>query len=155
MRVHLQSITLTAVLVMMTQGCGKQAEPSSEPKGQTNTVSVPSTNAPLAAASTRPQLAKLQGKWARTDGDYLLEITSVGSDGKMEAAYYNPNPIKVSKALGISEAKDTKVFVELRDEGYPGCTYSLTYSPETDQLFGTYFQAAMQQSYEVVFSRLK
>ncbi len=114
-----------------------------------------STNQSLSAAAGQPQFARLTGKWARTDGDYLLEIKSVEKGGQMDATYNNPNPIKVSRALGISEGKETKVFVELRDEGYPGCTYSLTYSPESDQLFGTYFQAAMQQTYEVVFSRLK
>jgi hypothetical protein len=98
---------------------------------------------------------KLKGRWARMDGDYVLDIKTVAAGGEMDAAYYNPDPIKVSRALGIVEGKDTKVFVELRDEGYPGCTYSLTYSAETDQLFGTYFQAAMQETFEVVFSRLK
>ncbi len=139
--------TTSALAAALLGGCEqKKTEPQ---------VPVTGTNSTSAVSSASAEFEKLKGKWARIDGDYVLEIKSVSSAGQMEAAYFNPNPIKVSRALGIAEGKDTKVFVELRDEGYPGCTYSLTYSAETDQLFGTYFQAAMQQTYEVVFSRLK
>ena len=48
----------------------------------------------------------------------------------------------------------TKVFIELRDTNYPGPTYTLTYDPKEDQLKGVYFQAALQQSYDVVFVRM-
>jgi hypothetical protein len=43
----------------------------------------------------------------------------------------------------------------LRDVNYLGSTYTLEYNPESDQLFGQYFQAALQQTFEVVFSRQK
>jgi hypothetical protein len=45
------------------------------------------------------------------------------------------------------------VFVELRDVNYPGSTYALTYDAERDQLKGIYYQAAMQQQFEVFFVR--
>ena len=45
--------------------------------------------------------------------------------------------------------------IELRDVNYPGCTYTLEHNMQTDQLFGQYYQAAVQETYEVVFSRLK
>jgi hypothetical protein len=38
---------------------------------------------------------------------------------------------------------------------YPGSTYTLEHNPQSDQLFGQYFQAAMQQTFEVVFARVK
>ena len=38
---------------------------------------------------------------------------------------------------------------------YPGSTYTLTYDPRRDQLEGVYFQAAMQQRFDMVFVRLK
>jgi len=34
-------------------------------------------------------------------------------------------------------------------------TYTLTYDPRRDQLEGVYFQAAMQQRFDMVFVRLK
>ena len=37
----------------------------------------------------------------------------------------------------------------------PGSTYNLELNPQTDQLFGQYFQATERETYEVVFSRLK
>ena len=38
---------------------------------------------------------------------------------------------------------------------YPGSTYTLTYDPASDQLKGVYYQAALQQRFEVVFVRMK
>jgi hypothetical protein len=91
----------------------------------------------------------------RPDGGYVVEIRSVDSSGVMDAGYFNPSPIKVSKALALRDGEDTKVFVELRDAGYPGCTYSLKYDPKADQLYGEYFQAAQQQTYDVAFGRMQ
>ena len=98
---------------------------------------------------------KLVGKWERPDGGYVLEIKSVDASGKADVAYYNPNPINVSRAAAWREQGTGKIVVELRDTGYPGCTYTLAHNPQGDQLFGQYFQAAQQETYEIVFSRLK
>ena len=75
--------------------------------------------------------------------------------GKLDVGYFNPNPINVSRAAAWRDKGATKVVIELRDVNYPGSTYNLEHNPQTDQLFGQYFQAAMQQTFEVVFSRLK
>ena len=45
------------------------------------------------------------------------------------------------------------LFIKLDDEGYPGCTYALRYDPEYDAMVGIYYQAAMKQSFDVVFQR--
>ena len=130
--------------------CGKKDEkpaPSAQPDSK-------GTNLP-ATASARPEFAKLAGKWERPDGGYVLEIKTVDSGGTMDAAYFNPNPIKVSRAAAFSKEGATKVVVELRDENYPGCTYNLTYDPQSDQLYGQYFQASMQQTFDVTFARMK
>ncbi len=110
---------------------------------------------PAATPAPRLEFQKLVGKWERPDGGYVLEIRSVDASGRMEAGYYNPDPIRVSKALAIQEGAVTKVFVELRDVNYPGCTYSLTYDAQNDQLYGQYFQAAVEQTYDIAFARLK
>ena len=97
----------------------------------------------------------LKGRWLRPDGGYILEIRHVGGDGKMEAGYFNPRPINVSKAEVTKEGGKMKVFVELRDTGYPGSVYTLTYDPKEDVLRGVYFQAAMKQNFDVFFTRMK
>ncbi len=123
--------------------------------------------APLASAATAPQAAsapapvatagapvtKAKGRWLRPDGGYILAITTIEADGRAEAGYFNPNPIKVAWATVKSEGADVKVAVELRDQNYPGCVYKLTYLADKDRLVGTYFQAQMQQTYEVEFVR--
>ena len=38
---------------------------------------------------------------------------------------------------------------------YPGSTYKLMYDPKQDQLRGTYFQAALGQTFDVYFVRMK
>jgi hypothetical protein len=99
--------------------------------------------------------AKLIGKWIRPDGGYILEIKSIGSNGILEAAYFNPSPIRVSTARVEQLDGTIKVFVELRDTGYSGCTYNLIYDSTEDKLKGLYFQATQQQIYEIFFDRLK
>jgi hypothetical protein len=128
--------------------CGKQSEPARVPPA-------PNTNAAPAAEAPLPELAKLLGKWERSDGDYVLDIKGIDGSGKMDAEYFNPNPINVSRAAALRESGTNKCFIELRDENYPGCTYSLVYEPQSDQLFGQYYQASMQQTFEVVFARRK
>jgi hypothetical protein len=99
----------------------------------------------------------LIGKWARTDGNYVLEIKSMPSTGYPDVAYFNPNPIKVGNAQVIPGNGAIKVFVKLDDpeKGYPGCTYQLGYNKETDMLEGVYFQAASNQEYSISFARMK
>ena len=109
----------------------------------------------VAAAAARPEFAKLAGKWERPDGGYVLEIKGVDAAGTMDAGYFNPNPIHVARAAAIYKDGAARVFVELRDVNYPGSTYSLTYDPQSDQLYGQYFQAAMQQTFDVTFARQK
>jgi hypothetical protein len=117
----------------------------------------PATNTTADAASTgvgaKNNFQFLKGRWARPDGNYVLEIRAVDADGQLDARYYNPQPIRVSKAEVKKDGGATKVFVELTDVNYPGCKYNLTYIPNADKLAGTYFQAALQETYEVVFER--
>jgi uncharacterized protein (DUF2147 family) len=128
--------------------CGNKTETSLPPQAA-------GTNAAASAAAVSPELAKLLGKWQRPDGGYVLEIKSVGSSGKLEAGYFNPNPINVSRAAAYRDKEATKVIVELRDVNYPGSTYNLTHDPQSDQLYGQYFQAAMQETFEVTFAHVK
>ena len=110
--------------------------------------------APATKVAPKADFQKLQGKWRRPDGGYVLEIKSVADSGKLDASYANPRPIHVAKAEASQEDKAIKVFIELRDVNYPGSTYDLTYDPPSDSLQGIYYQAALQQQFEVVFTRI-
>jgi len=113
-----------------------------------------------AAADTSQSVRKadkqvVHGRWVRSDGGYVLELKGFGKGGSLQAAYFNPRPINVSRAeLGRKDGRIT-VFVELRDRNYPGSTYNLHYDPKTDRLIGTYFQAVERQLFEVEFERIK
>lgn len=102
-----------------------------------------------------PDFEILVGKWMRPDGGYILAFQGVDPDGRVEAGYFNPRPINVSRAEASAQGKTIKLFIELQGVGYPGSTYELTYDPRNDVLFGIYFQAAMQQRFDVVFVRTK
>ena len=119
----------------------------------------PATNvtaqATTAGAAAKTDFQFIKGRWARSDGDYLIEIRKVDADGQLEAGYFNPQPIHVAKAEVKKDGAATKVFIELNDVNYPGCKYNLTYIPNEDRLAGTYYQAALQETYEVMFERLK
>jgi hypothetical protein len=106
-------------------------------------------------AQATPELAILVGRWARTDARYTIIIKSVDPSGKLDATYSNPNPINVSKAeVAVAEGA-LKIFIELRDVGYPGSTYTLTYDPAGDRLTGIYYQAAIQQKFDILFQRAR
>ena len=97
----------------------------------------------------------LKGRWLRPDGGYVLEIRAVDTGGKIDAGYFNPNPINIAKAEATRDGSTVKVFVELRAPNYPGSTYTLTYDPQLDQLRGIYFQAVEQQNFNIFFVRIK
>ena len=67
--------------------------------------------------------------------------------------YFNPRPINVFQAQASHKDGSLVVFVELRDANYPGSTYQLTYDAKADQLFGTYYQAAIKERFDVAFGR--
>lgn len=108
-----------------------------------------------AVAAPRVDLQRLVGDWVRPDGGYVISIRRVAPDGRVEAAYLNPRPIKVSRAEASVAGDAAKLFIELRDAGYPGSTYELLYDPRSDRLAGVYFQAAIGQRFDVVFVRKK
>jgi len=97
----------------------------------------------------------LTGRWFRLDGGYVLEIRGVDAAGKIDASYLNPRPINVAQAQATRDGSALKVFVELQAYGYPGSTYTLTYDPTGDQLCGVYYQAVLQQRFDVCFVRTK
>jgi len=104
-------------------------------------------------ASASIDFQTLVGKWVRPDGGYIISVRSVHPDGRVDAGYFNPRPINVSRAEASAEGNAVKLFIELQAAGYPGSTYELIYDPGNDALVGIYFQAAMQQRFEVVFVR--
>ena len=96
---------------------------------------------------------ELIGRWVRPDGGYTLLIKAVNYDGSIDAAYFNPNPINVSKAKVINELDKIDIFIELRDIGYPGSYYTLVYDPDADRLVGIYHHLVRKQNYDIYFVR--
>jgi hypothetical protein len=41
---------------------------------------------------------RLEGKWQRSDGGYILKLKEMGKDGTLKATYSNPRSINVFKA---------------------------------------------------------
>ena len=115
---------------------------------------------PISQSKTYPSAPQsdfndLIGRWIRKDGGYVIEIKSIDAKGKMDAGYYNPRPINVSVAEASKDNNIVKVFIELRDVGYPGSTYSLAYIPSENMLIGIYYQAKLGQTFEVIFIKME
>ena len=147
----------SALIVIVTVVCGlliwrMNASDSAEsvPPSGSNSESV----TPAVAISEPVNIHKLVGRWLRTDSPYVIEIREVSPDGTLRAGYYNPQPINVSAAKVENKNSTLQVFVELHDTGYPGSNYTLNYDPEYDALEGTYFQATLQQKFDVAFMRM-
>jgi len=98
---------------------------------------------------------QLVGEWMRTDGTYKIKILSATYDGKLDAAYFNPNPIHVGQADWQVKDKKMIITVVLQDVNYPGSTYTLQYFPTEDRLAGNYYQAVERENYGVEFIRQK
>ena len=97
----------------------------------------------------------LAGQWVRPDGGYVLQLSDTGPDGKLKAEYFNPQPIHVARVEWNEQDGLLGVFIELRDVNYPGSTYKLAYDSDNDRLRGIYFQAVIQQQFDVEFDRMK
>jgi hypothetical protein len=153
---------VAAMALILTVG-GSDKPPATPPAAAAASPALPATmqgDAAAGAAAPRtdapaPGAPSLVGRWARQDGDYLLDIRGVGAGGKVEAGYFNPDPIRVSRAEVTGEGDARSLFVELRDVNYPGCTYNLRHDAANDRLVGVYYQAALQQKFDVIFERMR
>ena len=96
---------------------------------------------------------RLIGRWVRPDGGYVIDKPVDGRGGNLDAAYFNPNPIHVSRAEWRKEGGALSIFIELNDKNYPGATYNLRYYPESEQLAGEYTQPLVQQTFDIYFVR--
>ncbi len=120
------------------------------------------TTPPMAGTTKTSQSSEqtdfhhLEGRWVRPDSGYILDLQHISGDGRVWAAYFNPRRINIARAdLRVRSNGTIRLFIELRDTNYPGCTYDLLYNPTTDSFTGTYFHAARKQTYEVEFVRKK
>ena len=121
-----------------------------------NTTNSTSTTSPI-NTPTNPDKDLLIGRWTRTDseGAYVIEIKSANVDGKLNAGYFNPNPIKVGYAEWQNKNGKLVVVVELRDVNYPGSTYTLTFLSAENRLTGNYYQAVEGTNFDVEFVRAR
>ena len=115
------------------------------------TLPVLAADAPRSAQKIDEQC--LAGRWVRPDGGYVIDIRKVQADGTLDAAYFNPDAIRVSRAEWKKENESLLVFIELRDTNYPGATYKLRYYTASGQLAGEYFQPLLQETFDVYFIR--
>jgi len=83
------------------------------------------------------------------------KITELLDDGTMKAGYFNPKSINVGSAMWAFADGVLKIYIDLKDENYPGSNYNLIYDPERDLLAGKYFQAVERVTYDVGFARAK
>jgi hypothetical protein len=104
-------------------------------------------------STQQTDLQRLEGRWVRPDGGYVLELTEIKKDGSLKAAYFNPRSIKVFSAKWSRKEGKINLLLELRDVNYPGSKYNLQYDPTFDRLRGTYFQAVEKQTFSIEFVR--
>ncbi len=139
---------LNITLFLLIAGCN---QPTNTSKNETSPAPVKSEVSTV--NTTIPDHKQLIGDYLRSDGIYTLKIFSISEDGKIDAAYFNPNPIHVGSAKWIYKNNSFYISIELRDVNYPGSTYTLQYFPEKKELAGNYYQATQQTNYNVVFIR--
>jgi hypothetical protein len=156
-QIHTIKNTFIAALLLVFIGCttscniSDTASTNTEKESADGAISEPTLPLPKPAVNKD----SLIGSWVRTDAPYNLNIAGFASDGTMKVAYLNPKPINVGKANWTISNGTISIYVELRDENYPGSHYTLFYMPERDLLAGKYFQAVEGVTYDVGFMRAK
>ncbi len=146
------AIAAGVTLVSGTVSCKKSETPA---KDAVTPAAAATPVAPAAAATGEApaEVRKMLGRWLRSDGTYVLELRSADRSGVVQAGYFNPKSINVSRAIWMRSAEGLQVVVELNDVGYPGATYVLSHDVKNDTLVGKYNQPQMGQSFDVDFVR--
>ncbi|MFM8337254.1 MAG: hypothetical protein ACKODK_16975, partial [Opitutaceae bacterium] len=124
-------LSLAALLLAGSAGCSK-SEPSATSSGAS--VAAPAAATPAAPVDNAApaEVQKMIGRWLRSDGTYALEIRGADRSGVVQAGYYNPKSINVSRAIWMRGPDGLQVIVELNDVGYPGATYVLSHDTAED-----------------------
>lgn len=144
-----------SALLAGLSGCGKQ-EPAAKTAPSPAAAAVPAATPAAPVDNAAPaEVQKMIGRWLRSDGTYALEIRGADKSGVVQAGYYNPKSINVSRAIWMRGPDGLQVIVELNDVGYPGATYVLSHDTAEDRLVGKYNQPQMQQTFDVDFVRQK
>ena len=136
------------ISIVATSSCRKQADTPA------STATDPKAGSTATVAAAPESLRKVYGRWVRDDGGYVLEIRSGAAGGVLDASYFNPKSIRVSRAAWHEGVGRMQILIELNDVGYPGSTYVLRHDPATDRLLGQYTQPALRQTFEIEFSRV-
>lgn len=159
LRVFVMVAIAAAVIVLgwlwlanRSSGIEGDAPPATAETGQSQPAAGGAAQ-PQTAAVSRELIAKIAGRWLRPDGGYIVNILGGDSSGELQVEYFNPRPINVSQAAAVETPQGLQVFIELRDVGYPGATYTLVYDERRDVLEGLYYQPAVGQTFDVVFIR--
>jgi hypothetical protein len=149
-------LLLCFAITTIVVACDQHNE-KKESDGSASTASTASTvSEPIKTQEQRTfDRSILVGDWIRTDAEYRIAISELPDDGTLKAGYFNPNSINVGKAGWVFADGAIKIYIELRDENYPGSNYNLIYYPEKDLLAGKYFQAVEGVTYDVGFLRKK
>jgi hypothetical protein len=112
------------------------------------------------SSSVAPAPTMLIGCCQRPDGVTILQFSDLIFNGRLKADYFNPHPIHVALDGWKHQDGFIGVFVGLRTHNYPvthispGSTYMLAYDAKRDRLIGIYYQAALQQEFQVEFERM-
>jgi len=61
----------------------------------------------------------LRGRWRRADGDYIIDIRNVRPGGQIDAAYFSPTPVLVTRAEASRDGGTVRIFIELQDLNSP------------------------------------
>jgi len=139
-------------------GGSKKEEPdkkSSEIHSGSEMTKAPVVSEPSSGLSVDSVQVLLKGKWLRMDGTYTIEIFSFSAGGKLDAGYFNPNPINVGQSRWLVNEGHILIEIVLRDVNYPGSKYDLVYDKKSDCLAGSYFQAVEGINYDVIFHRVR
>lgn len=141
------------MLIMVCFGCKEKVNIKSNDLAK---VAITRNSEPLKKVQPpKMEIRALAGNWIRTDRPHKLNLIEFAGDGTLKAEYLNPKPAHIGKASWLDDNSFLNIYLELRDEKFPGSTYTLFYIPNKDLLVGKFFHAKDGATYNVGFKREK
>ncbi|HAV12345.1 MAG TPA: hypothetical protein DCX06_02450 [Opitutae bacterium] len=93
-----------------------------------------------------PEQSDFFGAWTRGDGGYTIEVAPSAAIDGVVVKYFNPDSINVERSNFDLTGEEPRLQFVLRDTGYPGSSYELSFLSERRVLIGTYSRPGSQPS---------
>lgn len=97
----------------------------------------------------------IRGNWQREDAAVELQVSKLLKNGGLEVTYTNAKSVFVEKAGWTNSSEVLRLFLIYNQDGKSGYSLSLNYDEKNDWLIGVCTEGSNNNSYNVIFKRIR